>query len=178
MLTILTGDLPSTATYAARSWVWVSNGSGFVTIDRTTDIGEVVTETIPALGKLTIKQQFRHRRFVPCDWNYSDESFGQPTYRALKPMTYEVDTYAVQEFPAEYPGTRMFALVNLTDPSQERPYEVWVGGVSKCSCIAGNCKTVSDKHVEALTALLEAGGLEQDEAVMPACRARRLQVAG
>lgn len=162
---LLTGELSSTATYAARTWAWVSLGAGFVTIDRVLPSGEIVQQSIPALGKLSIRQQFRQRRYGAATVAMGDDGnkvkVGRddiaPLY-AHKPTTWEADTYAVQEFDSEYPGSRHFVLENLTDPNQNEPYSVHVGGIQKCRCMAGDCKVVTGcKHVHACEALLSLG---------------------
>lgn len=137
MLTLEVIDLPPTRTYAARTAVWVSNGSGEVDMPG----GEVV----PGLGKLTIR--LRKGRAWDC--------------------TVEQDTYAVQEVEPEEFGSRLFLLLNLTDRTAREPYRVTVGGRNLCRCKAGRCRVPADdgstagcKHRDALAALIEAGFLE------------------
>ena len=111
MLQVITDELSPTATYRNRSFVYLSDGSGYVTMPDS-------DESIPAVGKLTIL--LRKAR----------SELGKE----------EIDTYAVAEVDAEYPGTRLFLLLNLTDPGQGEPYSVTVGGVNLCRCMAGRCK--------------------------------------
>jgi hypothetical protein len=139
MLTIYRGELAPTLTYARRELVWVTLGTGCVTLTRTLPSGEVVEETIPALGKLTIKQQ---------------------KARSGAGRAIEVDTYAVQQLDPEHPGTRLYALLNLTDPEQGEPYLVTVGGVNLCRCQAGRCRLPGCKHRDALLHLENAGYLD------------------
>lgn len=73
----------------------------------------------------------------------------------------EKDTYAVEEQPAP-PGFigRRFYLLNLTDGAQADVYECHVGfrpGEGSCTCPAGRHKAPSDKHREALFALMQSG---------------------
>jgi hypothetical protein len=125
-------DLPPTATYRRRSFVYIADGSGFVCVPDS-------DETVPGLGKLTIR--LRKAR----------SEVGKE----------EIDSYAVAELPAEYPGTRLFLLLNLSDPSQGEPYKVTVGGVNLCRCQAGRCKVPSGcKHRDALARVIELGGLD------------------
>lgn len=171
---LLTGDLGGTATYASRSYAWVSLGTGEVTFDRqlpptevVLESGEVVTvpgavarETIPALGKLTIKVQSRSRRYT----EMAVPAWAAPYYRPGKPTVYEVDTYAVEEAQPEEPGTRLFVLLNLTDPVQREPYKVTLGGMNRCRCMAGQCRVASGcKHRDALAALIEQGAFDDAE---------------
>ncbi len=74
----------------------------------------------------------------------------------------EPDQYAVEEVPNRGRGGRQFLLVNETDPDQEQPYEVFLGdGVlpPRCSCKAGRTRAASDKHREALAAVVATGRL-------------------
>lgn len=130
MLTVLSGDLGPTATYSRRSFAWISNGSGEVDMPD----GEI----IPAIGKLTLKLQHGKGRGLKC----------------------ELDTYAVAEAEPEELGTRLFVLLNLTDPTQEKAYLVTVGGVNKCRCIAGLVGHYQCKHEAALSLLVADGILE------------------
>lgn len=165
-MNLLTGELSETATYAARTWAWVSLGTGFVTIDRVLPSGEIVQESIPALGKLSIRQQFRHRRYGAATVAMGDGGKKvklsrddiAPLY-AHKPTTWEADSYAVEEIPAEEPGTRLFLLLNLTDPESQQngPYKVTVGGANRCRCIAADCRQPICKHRDSVQALYELG---------------------
>lgn len=141
MVNVITGDLGPTATYQRRSFAWVSNGSGFVSHERTLADGEQIEEVVPALGKLTIKVQ--HAKGCGCQC--------------------EIDTYAVEEVAPEQIGTRLFVLLNLSDPSQREPYRVTVGGMNRCRCQAGVCKVPSCKHRDACAALVAEGAFEPSE---------------
>ncbi len=132
MLTVEVLELGPTATYAARTAVWVSNGSGEVDMPS----GEIV----PGLGKLTIRLRKAHA------W------WGR----------IETDTYAVQEIEPEQMGTRLFLLLNLTDPDQGEPYRVTVGGVNNCRCRAGLVGRFVCKHQDAIAALIAEGILEPE----------------
>lgn len=130
MLTITTNELPPTLTYSHRSYVWFSLGTGEVVMPN----GEVV----PALGKLTIKLRQGRRRNCKV----------------------ELDTYAVDEVEPEQFGTRLFVLLNMTDPEQPEPYRVTVGGMNQCRCMAGKCRNFSGcKHRDAMNDLIAAGDL-------------------
>lgn len=109
MLTILSGDLSPTPSYARRSWCWVSNGTGEVVLPS----GEV----IPGLGVLTIKVQHARKYGAKC----------------------EVDSYVVVEADPAQPGCRTYWLLNITDRDQFQPYECSVGQVCRCRCKAGAC---------------------------------------
>lgn len=135
---VLTGELDPTATYAARSWAFVSNGMGMIDVlDPKT---KRVRETIAGDGKLTIRLQHRTRRVL------RNDCLGKPRF-------IEIDTYAVAAVEPQYPGTTAVMLLNLDDPEQREPYLVHVGGIEKCRCMAGDCK-VKCKHVDAVTSLL------------------------
>ncbi len=130
MLTITTNELEPTLTYAHRSYVWFSDGTGEVIMPG----GEVV----PGLGKLTVKMRHGRR------WNCKTE----------------IDTYAVEEVDAEEFGTRLFVLLNLTDKTQPEPYRVTVGGMNRCRCMAGRCRVPSGcKHRDSVADLIESGDL-------------------
>ena len=129
MVTLTTGELAPTATYSHRLYVWFSTGTGEVEMPS----GEIV----PAIGKLTIK--LRKGK----GWN----------------CNVELDTYAVEEVEPEEFGTRLFVLLNLTDPEQPEPYRVTVGGTNRCRCMAGKCKVPDCKHRSAIAAIIEDGDL-------------------
>ena len=160
MLTILTGDLGATATYAERTFAWVSDGSGF--IEHTTDGGEI--SSIPAAGKLTIKLQHRHRRYTPVASPLWAALMPEaPLYKAGKPSGCEIDSYAVEEVEADQPPpARTFDVLNLTDDTQREPYRVTVGGENKCRCIAGYVGRYQCKHEAALLSLIAEGVLEPE----------------
>lgn len=73
----------------------------------------------------------------------------------------EVDTYAVVEEPLVGVMGRKFLLLNLTDPEQPDVYETVIGPQPSCTCKAAKCKAESDKHIDALTYLVEAGILDE-----------------
>lgn len=129
----ITGDLGPTATYARRPFAWVPAVGGLISHGQLSPDGDVADELIPAVGKLTIRVQ--HGRGWTCN--------------------YEQDTYAVEEIEPDEPGTRLFLLLNLTDPTQREPYRVTVGGENKCRCIAGcvKRKPLGCKHRDALAVL-------------------------
>jgi len=87
----------------------------------------------------------------------------------------DVDTYAVEFDPNLEPNEHglAFWFSNLTDPAQEQPYRVVVGGKSgRCTCTAGQCRVpatpdVSEgcKHRDFLLAALAEGVFDD---VMPA----------
>lgn len=135
-LTIETGELPDTATYYSRVFVWVSDGSGEAVMPD----GEIV----PSLGKLTLRLK-RSRR-----WD----------------AQVETATYAVQEVDAEEPNTRLFLLLKLNTRVREEPYKVTLGGSNTCRCKAGRCRvpavekvTAGCKHRDAVAALIRLGVL-------------------
>lgn len=76
----------------------------------------------------------------------------------------EQDTYAVEYDPNPEPGEvgLAFWFTNL-DPEHETPYRVVVapgGKAGRCTCKAGQCKAPSDKHVDALVAMIADGALD------------------
>jgi hypothetical protein len=156
VLSFRTGDLAPTATYRRRAFCWVPADRDVPEADR-------------RLGNLTLRVEHRGRRYfrVRGIRPTGDEPF---TYRAGPPARVEVDTYAVSEDETPEPGDhggRAFWLYNLTDPAAEEAYRCVVGGLTpKCGCKAGKCKADSDKHLDALTLLVESGildGLDDDE---------------
>lgn len=139
-----TGDLAPTATYKKRSWLYVPHASGEVVFAKLgtdgkalrDDAGKVVTETIPGKGLLTIKVQ--HARGYGCKC--------------------EVDSYVLDQVEPEHPGTRCFWLLNVSDPTQEQPYVVTLGGIERCRCTAGICLVPTGcKHTHAVQAMLDLG---------------------
>lgn len=135
---IASGDLGATKTYAKRPWYWATFGTGEVWNPRT---GEV----LPGLGVATIKVQ----------WAEGCGRFG-------KGVKCEVDSYCVQELPPEEPGTRLFALHNMTDASQGELYKVTIGGANKCRCQAGKCKVEVCKHRDFIKAGIKEGLFDGD----------------
>lgn len=58
------------------------------------------------------------------------------------------DTYGLEEQPQPIGRMgRVFLLVNLSDKTQEQPYEVYIGQpLNQCTCKAGKCKLEECKH--------------------------------
>lgn len=130
MLTVVTNDLGPTATYAARSFVYVGAADGEIVHP---DTGEVW----PGLGLLTIKVQKSARAGAVC----------------------EIDSYVLQAGEAAPEGWPVYLLLNISDKSQRDPYRVTLGPTPACTCKAGQCKAASDKHIDALLALRAEGVL-------------------
>lgn len=82
-------------------------------------------------------------------------------------LGYEADVYQVMEIDPP-PGViaRAFGFLNRFDAAQELPYRVLLGRESSCTCKAGRCRTETDKHVDAMRALVETGvfdGIDPDD---------------
>lgn len=73
----------------------------------------------------------------------------------------EDDTYGVQETKGEFrgPGARVFLLENISD-LESLTHETIVGrGFASCTCKGWVC-TRTCKHVDAMRAMVDAGGME------------------
>lgn len=77
----------------------------------------------------------------------------------------ESDTYQVIETadPAYPTPGRVFLLNNVTDDTQEQPYEVFIADDPRrddCTCTADRCKAPCCKHKDSCRSILEAGGFD------------------
>ena len=122
--------------------------------------------TLPLSGSLPASKTYARRSWT---WVRNGDRYamadGHLTItcrRSEKPGTRaEDDTYALQETKGEYrgPGARVFLLENLTDP-ESLTHETIVGhGFASCTC-RGWVTTRGCKHVDAVRAMVDAGGMD------------------
>lgn len=97
----------------------------------------------------------------PLDTRDGTLTIEQQKSRRPRSASLESDQYAVEELQPE-PGVmgRQFWMVNQSDTEPE-VYKTTIGPRSFCTCKASVAGRVRCKHVDALTAIIAAGGLPQ-----------------